>query len=116
MSRDPRAFLWDVLQACEHVSTFMQDMDEAAYLANLLVQSAVERQLSIVGEALSQLAKLDPALASRVPDLRDIIALRNVLIHGYASLDHRRVWTETRQGLPLLAAAVRQLLADSGPP
>ena len=116
MSRDPRAFLWDVQDACTLIARFMQGMDFEAYRANDLVRSAVERQLQIAGEALSQLSKLDPALASRIPQHRQVIALRNVLIHGYATLDHRRVWDEAEAGLPNLAAAVNELLAQAGPP
>jgi hypothetical protein len=36
----------------------------------------------IIAEALSQIAKLDPPLAQRIPDLRQIVAFRNLLIHG----------------------------------
>lgn len=42
-----------------------------------------ERQLEIIGEALNQLSKIEPASADRVSDHRRIIALRsNILIHG----------------------------------
>lgn len=45
-----------------------------------------------MGEALSQLAKADPDLAERIPEYRRIVALRNLLIHGYANIDERLVW------------------------
>jgi uncharacterized protein with HEPN domain len=51
----------------------------------------VERQFEIVGEALSQLAKLDPALAKRIADYQKIISFRNILIHGYADVDDELV-------------------------
>ena len=116
MTRDPRAFLWDVLDACARIAEFTRGMDFETYATNSLVRSAVERQLTIVGEGLSQLAKLDPALANRIPEHRQIIAFRNVLIHGYADLDHERVWHEAAQGLPMLTVAISLLLADAGPP
>lgn len=102
----------DVQDACELIAEFTRGMDGAAYAANALVRSAVERQLGIIGEALSQLSKLDPALAGRVPDCRQIIAFRHVVIHGSAVLDHQRVWTEVDASLPGLAAAARLLLAE----
>jgi predicted nucleotidyltransferase len=49
-------------------------------------------KFEIIGEARAQLSKLDPALARRIPDIRQIIAFRNVLIHGYATIEHDRVW------------------------
>ena len=48
-------------------------------------------KFEIIGEALNQLAKHDPALARRIPDIRDIIAFRNILIHGYAVIEHDQV-------------------------
>jgi hypothetical protein len=42
-------------------------------------------------EALNQLSKVAPAIAQRVFDLRQIIGFRNILIHGYAAIDHGRV-------------------------
>ena len=57
------------------------------YKASYLVRSAVEGQFEIIGEALNQLSKAAPDLAAKVPDHKQIIAFRNILIHGYASLD-----------------------------
>jgi uncharacterized protein YutE (UPF0331/DUF86 family) len=57
-----------------------------------LCQSAVERQLEIAGDALGQLRKLDAVLYGRIQDGDLVVAFRNVLAHGYATLDHRRVY------------------------
>ncbi len=62
------------------------------YLADDLCQSAVERQLEIAGEALGQLRKIDAVLFGKIPDGDLVVAFRNVLAHGYATLDHRRVY------------------------
>jgi len=40
-----------------------------------------------IGEALNQLVKLNAALAGRISDLPKIVAFRNQLIHGYASVN-----------------------------
>ena len=49
-----------------------------------LLRADVERQFEIIGEALTQLRNGDPETAERVPDLRRIVAFRNILAHGYA--------------------------------
>jgi len=74
MSRDPRAFLWDVKESALQIQTFVTGMDAAAYAANPMAQAAVERKFEIIGEALNQLAKLDAALATRISDLPKIVA------------------------------------------
>lgn len=116
MERDVRAYLWDVQQAAAAIRQFSAGLDEVGYTQDSLVSSAVERQFEIIGEALNRLAKTDPDLARRVPHLRGIIGFRNVLIHGYATIDHARVWRIAETQLPALHHAVSALLAELGPP
>jgi hypothetical protein len=71
-----------------------------------MLRAAVERQFEIIGEALSQLARLDESLASRITDHRRIIAFRNILIHGYTDVDDRLVWDIVSTKLPLLRREV----------
>jgi uncharacterized protein with HEPN domain len=112
MQRDVRAFLWDVQNAADAILAFTADLDVTIYAETDVVHSAVERKFEIIGEALNQLTKLDPALSGRIPDIREVIAFRNVLIHGYAAVDHERVWRTVRESLPGLRAAVAALLAE----
>jgi uncharacterized protein with HEPN domain len=116
MKRDARAFLWDIQQAADAILRFVAGLDIRTYAETELVHSAVERKFEIIGEALNQIAKLDPALARRIPDVREIIAFRNVLIHGYAVVEHDRVWRIAEASLPGLRAAVAALLDELGPP
>jgi uncharacterized protein with HEPN domain len=74
------------------------------------VRSAVERQLQIIGEALSQLAKVDPQIASNVAELHRIIAFRNILVHGYAAVDYDTVWRLIEDKLPEPQANLSTLL------
>ena len=108
--------LWDVQQAADAILRFVAGLDESAYTASEVVHSAAERKFEIIGEALGQLSKLDPLLADRIPHRREIIAFRNLLIHGYAGVDHGRVWQTTQQFLPALRATVTALLDEMGPP
>jgi uncharacterized protein with HEPN domain len=114
MPRDPRAFLWDALSAGKAIQSFVAGRDALEYSANELLHSAVERKFEIIGEALGQLAKLDPALAAQVPRLAQIVAFRNVLIHGYAVVNHETVWNVVQDALPELVASLQRLLEVSG--
>ena len=112
MQRDPRAFLWDVRDAALAIQSFTTGMDAAAYAANPMAQAAVERKFEIIGEALNQLSKLDTAVAARIPDLAQIVAFRNQLIHGYATVNVSTVWNITQNAMPVLLAAVHSLLDE----
>ena len=77
-----------------------------------MLRAAVERQCEIIGEALAKLAKIDEPVAARITDYRRIIAFRNILIHGYAEVDHRLVWEIVTTKVPTLTTDVNGLLAS----
>lgn len=114
MQRDPRAFLWDVQDAALSIQSFIKGMDRDTYLGNAMVQAAVERKFEIIGEALNQLSKLDPTLVARVPDAPQIVAFRNQLIHGYATVNPGTVWNIAQNALPVLVGTVQDLLEEFG--
>ena len=79
-----------------------------------MLRAAVERQFEIIGEALLQLEKTAPDLARELPELSQAIAFRNILIHGYATIDDRTVWRAVQEGLPALRARLAELLDRIG--
>jgi uncharacterized protein with HEPN domain len=77
-----------------------------------MCQSAIERQLEITGDALGQLRKLDSTLFARIPQGHKVVAFRNVLAHGYASLDHDEVYRVAINDAPALLQALEELLKE----
>jgi uncharacterized protein with HEPN domain len=92
LQRDAKSLLWDAREAAEVIAAVTAGKSFADFDGDIVLRTAVERQFEIIGEALAQLARIDAAMAQKVPDLRQIIAFRNVLIHGYATVDPARVW------------------------
>lgn len=76
-----------------------------------MLRHAVERNFEIIGEALKRLAERDPQIAARIGDHRQIIAFRNVLIHGYDLVDHALVWDTIESHVPILLRDVERLVA-----
>ena len=112
MHADARKLLWDALQAAEHVANFIRGKTLADYHADVLLRSGVERQLAIVGEALSQLRRVDPMIARGIHQLPRIIGFRNVLVHAYARVDSRIVWGIIETDLEPLRRSLDALLAQ----
>lgn len=112
MQRDARAFLWDVLHAANKIERFLQGQTREDFIKGELLQSAVERQLAIIGEALRQLSRTAPAVAQEVGDVEQIIGLRNVLIHGYAIVDSDLIWRSVQEDLPALKKTAERLLGS----
>lgn len=114
MQRDPRAFLWDVRESALAIQAFTNNMNAADYEQNAMAQAAVERKFEIIGEALNQLSKTDASLAAKIPDLAQIVAFRNQLIHGYATVNAATVWSVITTSLPELLCAAQALLQEVG--
>ena len=77
-----------------------------------MLRSAVERKFEIIGEALSQLLRSFPDFRGRISLVADIIAFRNQLVHGYATVRDDMVWEISQVYLPQLHAEVTQLLTE----
>jgi len=52
-------------------------------------------------------------VASQIGEYRRIIAFRNILIHGYAEIDHRIVWNVLELKLPVVLRQASSLLGDN---
>lgn len=77
------------------------------------MQSAVERQFEVIGEATGQLLKAAPELAGSISHSADIVGFRNNLIHRYASVQHEVVWDILRNYLPALQSEIRHLIDET---
>lgn len=110
MQPEAAKYLWDALTAAERVKRFVQGHTFDDYLSDELLRSAVERQFEIVGEALGQLRRQAPAVAEQIDSLPRIVNFRNVLIHGYATIDNTLVWGFVETHLDPLVARLKELL------
>lgn len=115
MQLEAKTLLYDMRQAARYIGDFTSGRSFEDYKADPMLRSAVERQFEIIGEALGKLARLDLAVASKIPDYQKIISFRNALIHGYAAVQHEVVWGVMETRLPDLLAAVEELLGEDIP-
>jgi uncharacterized protein with HEPN domain len=107
--------LEDVRAAAVCILGHTRDKTLDSYRTDDLLRPAVERYFEIIGEALARMRKTNPQALSEVPDHAQIIAFRNVLIHGYDAIDHTRVWDAIQNSLPRLLARVETLLRQTPP-
>ncbi len=106
-------YLQDVLDAAQLVVRFTCGKAYTDYEADILIRSAVERQLTILCEAMTQLDDHYGSVAAQITDHKAIIGMRIVLVHRYADLDNRRVWDTIESKLPTLILEVEALLAEA---
>jgi uncharacterized protein with HEPN domain len=101
--------------AARDAISFVDGLDERAFLASRLHQNAVIRSLEVIGEAANTLT---PKCRAALPDIpwREIIALRHRLIHGYAEVQLDRVWAIAQNDLAPLIAALEPLIPPDETP
>lgn len=109
MSDEARKYLLDISEAIVHIDQHLGGTrDFYVFEQNLTIQRAVERELEIIGEATSRLLKLpDPVTISQA---RQIVNLRNRVIHAYDAVDKITLWGVVIKSLPILAGEVEALL------
>jgi uncharacterized protein with HEPN domain len=83
MEHNVRAYLYDIVTACRHVTSFTAEMTLEVHSSDIRTKAACERMFEIIGESLRRI-KIDfPAIFSQIPDADQIIAFRNIIAHGY---------------------------------
>lgn len=112
MRVEAKKLLEDIRQAATFLSSFVAGKSFADYTADVLLRSAVERQFEIIGEAVNRLTKVAPTVGAQIPDARQIVSFRNILIHGYSLVNHEVVWGILETHLPVLRQQVEALLAQ----
>lgn len=108
--RDPGVYLEDIEYYADAAVRFISTYSLEQYLTDEKTRAAVERVLEICGEAMNGLYKVAPAIAEKIPHARDIIGFRNILAHGYAEIDHNKVYDIAVKHAPELLAAVKDAL------
>ena len=112
MQPDSPKYLEDIRDAAAFVLEETLEKQLQQYLENRLLRQAVERNFEIIGEALNRLRRADPETADRIGETPRIVAFRNILAHGYDTIDHEIVWHLIRQDLPELLQTVEDLLKE----
>ena len=111
--RDIRAYFFDVQKACGLILQFTRGVTRESFLVDLLLRSAVERQLEILGEAIRKPFELDPSLAQKIMDVRSISGFRDRLAYGYDRVDPAEVWDICQGDLSKLMEEMRILIDEA---
>ena len=108
MKDELKRYLEDVLHSITMIEQFRSTVKSfAEYEKNALLKSAVQWQLSVIGEALNNALKQEPTLT--ISNERKVVDMRNKLIHGYDEVEDTVVWNVIVKHLPLLKAEVEML-------
>ena len=107
MTEKGQKYLSDIIQAIDLIEDFTKSVSSYNdYVIDLKTQSAVERQLGIIGEAVNKFDILHPA--DTLESARKIVGFRNRLIHAYDAVDSSMIWAILKRHLSPLKEEVKQ--------
>ncbi|HSB03184.1 MAG TPA: DUF86 domain-containing protein [Anaerolineales bacterium] len=108
MRRDD-AYLLDILIAARKALKFVQGIDQNKFEDDEIIQNAVMRPLEIIGEASARVSKEFRKAHAEIP-WREMVGLRNRLIHEYFRVDFGAVWDTIHKDLPKLIEIIEPLV------
>ncbi len=107
MTEKGQKYLSDIIHAIDLIEDFTKSVSSYNdYLLDLKTQSAVERQLGIIGEAVNKFDILHPEFT--LESARKIVGFRNRLIHAYDEIDSSMIWAILKRHLIPLKEEVKQ--------
>jgi uncharacterized protein with HEPN domain len=109
MKLEIKKFLYDIKESIESIESYIgEKRDFNIYISNKMLRRAVEREFEIIGEAMNRIEKIDSTI--NISSKKQIINMRNRVIHGYDKIDNEIVWGTIIRHLPKLKEEIEQLL------
>ncbi len=103
--------LFDIQESIFSIETYIGNVkDFYEYEKNKIIRRAVERELEIIGEALNNLKRTDSTI--QISYFKQIISLRNQIIHSYDNIDNQTIWSIIIKHLPVLKTEIENLLNE----
>lgn len=109
MSRSDRLYVEEIIDACRRAREYTEGTSLVVFRSDQMRIDAVVRNLEIIGEASARLPINIREQSPAIP-WRDIVAMRNLLIHAYFSVDVSIIWSVVREKLPELELQMLELL------
>ncbi|MEK6913100.1 MAG: DUF86 domain-containing protein [Nanoarchaeota archaeon] len=112
MKRDLNLFIHDILESIEKIENFMRGIPKKDFLKNEEKQSAVIREIEVVGEAVKNLPE---SFRKKFPEIswNKIAGMRDIVIHSYFKVDLDAVWNVVQEDLPDLKNKIEKILKEN---
>ena len=103
-------WLYDIQAAIIEIDSYfsIHPKDFHLYTSNIILKRAVERDLEIIGEAISRILKTDPSFP--IENAKRIVGLRNQIIHAYDNVSDENIWAIISKHIPLLKEEINNLI------
>jgi uncharacterized protein with HEPN domain len=108
-NKGDRARVLHILDAIDEIEFYNKDTDFEKFCRTSIIRFASIKQIEIVGEAANHISE---ETRNTFPDIpwKNIIGLRNILIHEYFGIDAKIIWDIIQFNLPALKKQMQELL------
>jgi len=109
MKNEIKKFLYDIKESIDSIEKYLGDKrDFKIYQENKMLRRAIEREFEIIGEAMNRIVKIDDSID--ISAKKQIINMRNRVIHGYDRIDDVIIWGTIVRHLPILKEEINRHL------
>ena len=108
MKRNIWLFIDDILEGIKNIEEFTKNLNKEKFSKDNLRQSAVIRQLEIIGEATKNVPISFREKYSNIP-WKDMAGLRDILSRAYFGVDISRVWNVITKDLPNIKIKIEKI-------
>ena len=109
--RRDSVFIAQMVEAAEAALEFTDGQTAESFASDRLVGYAVVRAVQLVGQAAHSVSAELQAAHAEIP-WREMIGMRNVVVHDYADVDLSLVWKTVREDLPGLIERLDAILEE----
>jgi len=97
-----------MIERCDRVLSYTSELPREQFNQHGLVYDATLRNIELLGEAARHIPESERQKAPDI-DWRGIIAVRNILVHGYLGVDDDILWDLIEQRIPELKPLLEAL-------
>ncbi|MEI8129463.1 MAG: DUF86 domain-containing protein [bacterium] len=98
-NRTPQLFFQDIINCIDKITKYAENMSYEKLMSNDMVLDAITRNFEIIGEAAKHIPEEFKVQYPELP-LREMVGMRNILIHDYLGIDYQFVWQTIHEDLP----------------
>lgn len=112
MTEKTPSLVADIFDAFEEIFRVVAGFSAEDYLVRRDLSDRVNWNLVVAGEAAYQLQKIESPMFQSAPSLKELVALRHRIVHGYSTIDDRVIWTTIHGDLADLLTQLRPFLDE----
>lgn len=112
MNKDPIVFIKHIRDSITDIERYTKSVSKDKFFKNKMLQDAIIHKVEIIGEAAKNLSA---SFIKKYPPVpwKDIIGMRDKLIHNYFGVNIERVWIVVQEDIPQLKMQIDEILREN---